>query len=127
MKKCEYCGKEISYHQQYCDEKCENNAISFYEKRDNFTKIFAVLNGIFVMCIGIGIFVFSFSHMTGSIMVTTALLVLGIVYLCLPFPAEIMIHKYKLKKAVFITRIIGLSVLLLGILALILSFIFVFN
>ncbi|MGN1051666.1 MAG: DUF2116 family Zn-ribbon domain-containing protein, partial [Acutalibacteraceae bacterium] len=58
MKKCEYCAKEISYHQMYCDDDCQLNANKFYEKRENFSRIFTILNTIFVFAIPIGIFLF---------------------------------------------------------------------
>ena len=32
MKKCDYCAKEISYFEQYCDENCQANANKYYEK-----------------------------------------------------------------------------------------------
>lgn len=126
MKKCEYCNKEISYHEQYCSKECEDKSLKFYTLRENFTSIFSVLNGIFVLCIGIGIFVFSLHHTAGSIMITASLLILGVVYFLFPFPAEIMIHKYKLKKAIEITKIIAIALFTLGIIALILSIIFVY-
>lgn len=126
LKNCEYCNKEISYHQQYCCDDCEKAALNFYQTRERFTKIYSVFNGIFVLCIGIGIFLFSFTQLTGSIMVTTALFALGIMNILLPFPAEIMIHKFKLKKAITLSRYIGYIVLFLGIISLILSIIFVF-
>lgn len=126
MKKCEYCNKEISYHEQYCSKECEDKSLKFYTLRENFTSIFSVLNGIFVLCIGIGIFVFSLHHTAGSIMITASLLILGVVYFLFPFPTEIMIHKYKLKKAIEITKIIAIALFTLGIIALILSIIFVY-
>lgn len=32
MKKCEFCGKQISYFDQYCDDECHIKANKFYEK-----------------------------------------------------------------------------------------------
>lgn len=126
MKKCEYCAKEISYHEMYCSDECQDNAFSFYDMREKFQKFFSVINGIFVLAIGISIFLFSFMPSAGLIGGGTSLTVLGVMYLFLPFPPDIMIEKYKLKKALFITRIIagvllaiGAAVLIYGIFKLI--------
>ncbi len=47
MKKCEYCAKEISYHQQYCDDDCHRRANQYYENCDRFSKLFM---GVNVVC-----------------------------------------------------------------------------
>ena len=48
MKKCEFCGKQISYFDQYCDDECHIKANKFYEKGERFGKLFAVINMICV-------------------------------------------------------------------------------
>ena len=76
MKKCEFCGKQISYFDQYCDDECHIKANKFYEKGERFGKLFAVIN---------------------------------------------MISKFKIRKAVKITRMIGGAVIFLGVLILLLA------
>lgn len=115
MKKCEYCAKEISYHEMYCGDECQNGANNFYDMRDKIEKAMAVINGICVMSIGIGIFIFSLFREIGSFMVAIPLVILGILYFFFPVPADTMIQKHKIKKSVKITRIIGLVLLILGI------------
>lgn len=117
MKKCEYCAKEITYHQIYCDDTCENNANKFYDMRDNVEKLIGIINGICVMSVGIGLFIFSFSQIIGAYMVAVPLDILGLLFLIFPIPADVMIHKYKIEKSIKITKIIALVVLLLGIIA----------
>ena len=121
MKRCNYCAKEISYHEMYCSDDCQIKANNFYDLREKFTKFFAVFNGIFVMSIGVGIFAYSFIPKLGAWMVTIALLVLGVMYYFLPFPPEIMLDKHKIKKSVFICRIIAGVLFTLGITVLILT------
>ena len=53
MKKCEFCGKQISYFDQYCDDECHIKANKFYEKGERFGKLFAVINMICVFGITI--------------------------------------------------------------------------
>lgn len=122
MKKCEYCAKEISYHEMYCSDHCQNEANRFYEMREKYQKGYGIINGIFVLVIGICIFLYSFTRAIGAIGGAAALIILGIMYFFLPFPPEIMIHKYKLKKSVFITKILAVIFFLLGIVVLILYF-----
>lgn len=123
MKKCEYCAKEISYHEMYCGDDCRDGAFAFYDKRDKFQKFFSVINGIFVLGIGVCIFLSSLVPRIGIMGVGCCLTILGVMYYFLPFPPEVMIQKYKLKKSIFITRIIagvvfamGSGVLIYGIL-----------
>ena len=98
MKKCDYCAKEISYYDQYCDENCEKKALDFYSLRDKYTKVFSILNIIGVFGIPVGLF--------------------------LPFPVENMISSMKIKKAVFVTRMIGAGLFALGVILFIIRIIF---
>lgn len=115
MKKCEYCAKEITYHEIYCCDDCQTESNKFYDMREKVSKVVGAINGIFVMSIGIGIFVFSFLREVGAYMVSVPLLVLGLMFLLFPLPADVMIHKFKIKKAVNLTRIIAIVLLALGI------------
>lgn len=119
MKKCEYCAKEISYHEMYCCDECEKSAMQFYELREKYQKLFSVINGIFVLAIGVCLFMYSFLRDAGAIGCSFSLLVLGIMYFFLPYPPEVMINKYKLKKSIKITRIIACTLFFLGLLVLI--------
>ena len=120
MKKCEYCAKEISYHEMYCGEECQDKANRFYDMRDKFQKFFAVVNGICVLSLGISIFLFSFLRDVGAIAMASAMLILGVMYFFLPFPPDVMIQKYKLEKSIKISRLIAGALLFLGILVLVL-------
>lgn len=115
MKKCEYCSKEISYHEMYCSDACQDSANQFYDMREKFQKPYAVINGIFVVMIGICIFLYSFLPDVGAIGGAAALLILGAMYYILPFPPEVTIHKYQLKKAIKLTRIIACGIFCLGL------------
>lgn len=117
MKKCGYCAKEISYHDMYCCDDCQTNANSFFDMREKISKAVGVFNGVCVMSIGIGLFVFSFFRVVGAYMIAIPLVILGILFLLFPVPADVMIEKYKIEKAVKITRIIALVLLALGIIA----------
>ena len=114
MKKCSYCAKEISYHEMFCCDECESSYFAFYDKRDKFQKFFSVINGIFVLGIGICIFLYSFMPTVGLIGGGSCMTILGVMYLLLPFPPDVFIEKQKLKKAIFITRIIAGVILAIG-------------
>lgn len=123
MKKCEYCAKEISYHEMYCSDECQNGANKFYDMRDSITKAIAVFNGVCVMSIGIGIFIFSMVRDIGAYMISIPMVILGILFLLFPVPADVMIQKMKIKKAVNVTRYIAGILLVLGIIALVVTII----
>lgn len=128
MKKCEYCGKEISYFEQYCGDDCHLEANKFYELQEKFGKLFSVINGICVFGIPVGLFMFSFSRTAGAVISVASCFVLGLMLLALPFPTDGMISKYKIKNAVKKTRIVGLAIIGLGIIiALFTVFFVMFN
>lgn len=124
MKKCEYCGKEISYFDQYCCDDCQRDAIKFYDFREKYTSIFSIINCISVFGIPVGIFIFAFAKDIGFTIATISLIVLGIMVMILPFPTENMLSKRKIKQSVKLTRILGLILFVLGIVCLVADFIF---
>ena len=115
MKKCEFCAKEISYHEMYCSDECQDHANAFYDKRDKYQKIFSVLNGIFVLGIGVCIFLFPLFPDFSVLSIGVCLTGLGVMYMFLPFPPDIFIAKKKLKESIKIARIIGAVLLAAGI------------
>lgn len=123
MKRCEYCGKEISYFEQYCDENCQMNANKFYEKKERFTGIFSFLCAVCVIAIPIGIFMFSFLRDIGAITVISSCFILALLLFLLPFPTDDMISKHKIKKAVKMTKIVSYIVFGIGVAFLIFSLI----
>ena len=120
MKKCAYCAKEISYHEYYCCDECQIGANNFFDKKERFQKFFMVINGVFVIGIGIFLFLFAILPEVSAIGISSCLLILGVTYMLLPFPVDTMIERFKLKKAIFLTRIIAGILLALGVLVLVL-------
>ena len=100
MKKCEFCGKEISYFDMYCQDECQENANKFYDLRDKYGKLFAFLDAIFVFLIPIGI-------MAGSLF--------GAI-------GESMIRKHQIKKAILMCRIFALILILIAVIGIIIMF-----
>lgn len=101
----------------YCGDECQSSANNFYDMRDKISNIMGIINGIGVMSIGIGIFVFSFLKEVGAYMVAIPLVILGMLFFFFPIPADVMIQKYKIEKSVKITRIIAVVLLVLGVIA----------
>ncbi|MEE1218985.1 MAG: hypothetical protein U0L20_03580 [Ruminococcus sp.] len=116
MKKCDYCAKEISYFEQYCDENCQANANKYYEKCQRFEGLFSIVNTICVFGIPVGIFLFPFLGTIGAVVASASCIILGILILFLPFPTEGTISKHKIQKAIKLTRIFGGILIAFGIL-----------
>lgn len=101
----------------YCCDECQKGANDFYDMRDKVSVLIGIINGICVMSIGIGFFVFSFFKEAGAYMVSIPMIILGLIFMLFPIPADVMIQKYKIQKSVKTTRIIALSLIILGIIA----------
>ena len=82
----------------YCCDECQTNTNKFYEVRDKISKLIGVINGISILSIGIGLFVFSMIREVGAYMVAIPTVILGILFLLFPIPADVMIQKLKLKQ-----------------------------
>ncbi len=115
MKQCEYCGKEISYHELYCSDDCQIKANRFYERSEKFSKPFTVVNTACVFGIPVGLFLMSFLKLLGTVVASGSCIVLGLMLLIFPLPTEGMIKKYKIIKALKIVRILGIAVIVLGL------------
>ncbi|MBQ1616693.1 MAG: hypothetical protein II086_05500, partial [Ruminococcus sp.] len=77
MKKCEYCAKEISYHQQYCDDDCHRKANQYYENCDRFSKLFMGVNVVCVFGIPAGLFILSVVKIVGAVIAGGSCAMLG--------------------------------------------------
>lgn len=115
MKKCEYCGKEISYFDMYCGDECQKKACKFYDLRDKYGKIFTFFDAIFVFMIPIGVFIGSVIGGFADAMIVIGFIGLGIMLNILPFPTESMIKKHKIHKSMNMCRIFGLILIVIGI------------
>ena len=116
MKKCEYCAKEISYHEQYCGDDCQIKANRYYENSERFAKLFMVVNVVCVFGIPVGLFILSVVKNVGAAIAGGSCALLGLMLLIFPFPTEGMVKKFGIKKAQIITRIVGLACFVLGLL-----------
>ncbi|HCA04436.1 MAG TPA: hypothetical protein DEO32_00910 [Ruminococcaceae bacterium] len=116
MKQCEFCAKEISYEEMYCCDECEKQVLQYYERSERFAKPFSMINVVCLFGIMGGMFLFPLAKVFGAVIAIVCCAVLGVLLLLLPFPTESMIKKFKLKKAMKITRIVGIGMMVLGLL-----------
>lgn len=123
MKKYDYCAKEITYFEQYCSDECHAKANKYYEMTEKFGKFFSIINGICVFGIPVGLFLFPFSKTLGTTVATASCIILGIMFLLLPFPTDNMISKNKLQNAIKRTRLLAILIIVLGLLIFGLSFV----
>ncbi|MBR1482091.1 MAG: DUF2116 family Zn-ribbon domain-containing protein [Ruminococcus sp.] len=116
MKQCDFCGKEITYHEQYCSDDCQLHANRFYERTEKFAKLFTGVNVVCIFGIPVGLFLMSVVRPVGTALAAGSCILLGLILLIFPFPTEGMIKKFKISKSIRITRFIGLGVIALGLL-----------
>lgn len=114
MKKCDYCAKEISYDDMYCCDECEKLTKQYYERSDRFAKPFSMINVVCLFGVMAGLFLFPMAKPFGAGLSIVCCAALGILLLLLPFPTESMKKKFKIQKAIRITRYVGLGMMFLG-------------
>lgn len=119
MKTCEYCAKEISYHEMFCSESCEKEHEEYFRKRGKFQKLISIINIVGTFAIGLGIFLYALQNLVGAVMITYGTLSIGILTAIIPAPLDNMVKQYKLKKALKFTRYFGFILIAIGIGALI--------
>lgn len=122
MKRCDYCGKEISYSQQYCDGTCESGALRYYKTVKSKQKLFSIINIIVFLTILIGAFTAMLYHRkVGAGIVWGGVVILGILYYLLPFGTPEQIKKHKIKKMVKNNKTIGIIAFAVGVILLLCS------
>ena len=115
MKKCDYCGKEISNFDMYCCDMCKQKALKYYKNEKKFRNVFGFFD---IICI-VSILIFCFAALLFSAKVALigsgiSLVVLGLAVILFPMPTLNQISRFKIKKAVFSTRLCGVVLLSLG-------------
>ena len=123
MKKCNYCAKEIGYHEMYCSKECEEMYTSYFRKRTKLQKLLSAINIIGTCSIAVGIFLYAIVNVVGTMMIACGALAVGIITTLLPTPTDNIVEKHKLKKAVKIARYFGFLLIAVGIVGLIFHFI----
>lgn len=123
MKQCNFCAKEISYHEMFCDKTCEDAYNKYFAQRAKLQKLLSTVNILGTCLIGVGIFVVALQNFIGLLMMALGGLSVGLITILLPTPTDNMVKKQKLQKAIKFVRIVGLIILAFGIAALIFAFI----
>lgn len=115
MKKCEFCGKEISYFDQYCNEECESNAKRFYSYRLKSSKIFSAVSILLMIGVAVGGFMFLFGVSFANIIMFASAALLGAVLIVFPFGTDGMLKKYGIKHSSSLIKKTGIVICSLGV------------
>ena len=116
MKKCEYCGKEISYHEIYCSDECQRMANRHYDRTSKFLRLFYSFSMVGLIGLTIGLFLMSFARFMGGGLAIGCCLLLAALLFVLPMPTQGMIRKRGIKKAEFISRMVGFGFIAIALL-----------
>ena len=115
MKKCEFCGKEISYFDQYCNETCEIDAKHFYSYRLKSSKVFSAVSILLMLGVAIGGFMFLFGISFATIIMFASIALLGALLIIFPFGTEGMLKKHGIKHGCLLIKKIGAVICVLGV------------
>ncbi|MBQ7522328.1 MAG: DUF2116 family Zn-ribbon domain-containing protein [Clostridia bacterium] len=118
MKTCEYCGKEIDYNHAFCDDECEQNTFNYYKNRKRWQGLFSGgnISGIVACLIGLVVGVISKNIKIGLLITGSGILVIGILYLVLPYYG--LDEQIKNKGIISTTktvRMLGVVAMLIGV------------
>lgn len=117
MKICEYCGKGIDYNHAFCSDECAENTFQYHKKRKKFQTLFSTVSIICFIAIMVGAFIGLLAQEIkfGLLIVGPGALLLGIVYLILPYYGiEEQIHNKGIAIGTKTMRLIGVIVTLIG-------------
>ncbi|MEE1076121.1 MAG: DUF2116 family Zn-ribbon domain-containing protein [Acutalibacteraceae bacterium] len=117
MKICEYCGKEIDYNHAFCSDECEENTFQYHKKRKKFQTLFSSTSIICFIAIMVGTFIGLLAQQIkyGLLIAGPGALLLGIVYLILPYYGiEEQIHNKGIIVGQKTMKLIGAIVALIG-------------
>lgn len=117
LKKCYYCGKSITYHEVYCSDLCKEETQKYNIKRDRFVRFLSVTNIIGIFGVPVGLFLYPIIGVAGIWIISISCFLLGTTTIFAPIPVENMISKFKLKKAVFYSKILGVLLLVMSLAA----------
>lgn len=122
MKKCNFCAKEISYHEMFCSKDCEDSYNKYFAKRAKLQKLLSTGNILGTCMIAVSIFLIPLQNFVGLLMMAIGGFSVGLITLLLPTPTDNMVNKHKLQKAINIVKILGVILIAFGLTALILAF-----
>ncbi len=126
MKRCQYCAKEISYHEMYCSKECEKLSEEYYHRRVKFQKLISICYITGTCSIALAIFLFPLVNILGAALGIYGGFSTGIITLFLPTATDNIIEKHKILKSMKTVRIFGLILVALGIAATVLLFTVIF-
>lgn len=109
MKKCKYCGKEISSSFEFCCNKCENDYTKNIEKAEGKIKYFiiGIIIGFLVMFYGV--------LSNSDFIIGAGIIVMGIVVVVLPFATPETVALLGYQKSKFVGRILGILLIAVGL------------
>ena len=122
MKLCEYCGKEIDYNHAFCSDECEDNTFIYHKYRKKFQNFFSIISVICFIVIMLGTFIGLISQIlkVGLLVAGPGALLMGIVYIILPYYGiEEQIHNKGIITGRKTMRIIGAVVSVIGVICII--------
>lgn len=108
MKKCKYCGREISNSFEFCCNKCENNYTKNIEKAEGKIKYFiiGIIIGFLVMLYGV--------LSNNDFIIGSGIIVMGIVAAVLPFVTPETGALLGYQKSRIVGRILGILLIVVG-------------
>lgn len=111
MKKnvCQYCGKTLPYHQQFCNEQCafeyDQKIAKDYPKIKYF--IFGIVIGVVALFLG--------SFQQSDFYVGSGMIIIGITIVLWPLTTPETMKMLGYKKARILGRILGIMCFIFGI------------
>lgn len=109
MKKCKYCGKELSSNFEFCSDECEKSYRNAAEKDRYKIKYFilGIILGFLAMFCGV--------ISNSDLIIGSGIIIMGIVVVLLPFTTSETTGYFGYQKSKFVGRILGILLIAVGI------------
>ncbi len=126
MNKCAYCHEEVGDPHSVvagkekdslicCSDTCAEKTRSFYNYFDQTKVFFFIGLAISMVLLFVSVILLSIKHMwNGSIFMGVSISLLGLIVLLFPFATPQTFSFLGIRKAIWVTRLIGIGVMALG-------------
>lgn len=119
---CDYCDKEIENGKDYCSAECRKRAYVFTKYYTRWKTLFTVLLVVSAAAVAVGaLMTTALNRLYPSfIIMGCGMILFGLTMLVFPFASQNTFSRFGIRRALLVTRILGIIIAVLGIVCIVL-------